>query len=265
MTSSTEGTPAAIPAAGGVPASLDARLMADPPGVENPYWQIVRQMPTSRLRFTGEPWSPESFAYHPETFKPTGPSRNDLVRRYSWAITDPASVSFVAEHANGGLVEIGAGTGYWAWQLSQRGVPVIPYDIAPPDLDENGWCQEKGPDGLELRPVFQTVLRGTAQDAALKRHPLFLCWPPMSSMAADALAAYRGDRVIYIGEGDWGCTANDDFHEALNADWEEIAEHVGVRWSGINDRITVYRRATSRASEPAPAAGALTASSGGAR
>jgi hypothetical protein len=264
VTSSTEGTPAAIPAAGGSPASLDARLMVDPPGVENPYWEAVKQVPGahSSLRRAAGGWEPDGFAISWETRQPIQPGRDELVRRYAWAVADPGSVGFVAEHAAAGVVEIGAGAGYWAWQLVQRGIPVAAYDESPPNVKSNGYC---GRDGV-LRPVWHPVHEGGPEMAAKHAdRALFLCWPPMSTMAAEALAAYQGDRVIYIGEGDWGCTADDDFHEALNAGWEEIADHVGVRWSGINDRITVHRRASSRALGPTPEARALTASSGGAR
>ena len=59
--------------------------------------------------------------------------------------------------APGGIVEIGAGLGYWAHQLSSRGVDVVAYDIAP---KKNHWC-----DGEPWFPVRV----GSPEDAALHR------------------------------------------------------------------------------------------------
>jgi hypothetical protein len=39
-------------------------------------------------------------------------------------------------------------------------------------------------------------------------------------MAQQALARYGGARVIYIGEGESGCTGDDDFHAALAEQWK---------------------------------------------
>ena len=41
--------------------------------------------------------------------------RFEICRKYAWAIPDPGSVAFVAEHIGPKAVEIGAGAGYWAW------------------------------------------------------------------------------------------------------------------------------------------------------
>lgn len=179
--------------------------------------------------------------------------REGLVRKYSWSIPNPAAVSFVYEHARGGLVEIGAGTGYWAWQLSQRGLSVVAYDKHPPDQERNGYhnivtdgrgyrTSEQGE--WKARPTFHPVIKAEHEIAAA--HPdrtLFLCWPPYDGpMAADALAAYTGNRVIYIGEGDGGCTADDRFHKMLEVDWTEVEVTRPVQWWGIHDLIFVYER-----------------------
>lgn len=189
---------------------------------------------------------------HPRTWEPGntdhGPRREDLVVRYAWAVPDPASLAFVAEQARGRIVEIGAGTGYWAWQLSQLGVDVVAYDRHPPDRGGNHWHSprhlETGNPTKEPAPVFFPVRRGGAPRAA--RHPdrtLLLCWPPYSgTVASRALRAYSGQRVIFIGEGEGGCTAEDAFFRALERGWIEVADHRPVQWRGVHDWITVYDR-----------------------
>lgn len=228
-----------------LPAVADIRSLDDPPGVDNPYWQEVRVLPDSRFSLDGR-WSPNGFGVSMNTYQRTSdPTREELVHEYAWAITDPASVAFVVAHAPGGIVEIGAGAGYWAWQLAQRGIGTAPYDIAPPDIDTNHWCQTRGDDGeYRKRPVYYPVLRGGP--AAAARHPdqaLFLCWPPYSSpMAGEALHHYPGDTVIYIGEPNGGCNADEEFFKALADGWDEIAEDTPVQWGGMHDYITVYQR-----------------------
>jgi hypothetical protein len=222
--------------------ATDLRASDDPPGVDNPYWDAVRVLSDSRLNFDGR-WSPESFGYDLRTGQRVGPSRDEMVVLYAWAITDPASVAFVAAHAPGGVVEVGAGAGYWAWQLAQRGVDVIAYDDAPPNTHRNRFSQ---PSPGEMRTLWYPVAQGGTDMAA--RYPdraLFLCWPPYSTpMAWAALTAYTGSRVIYIGEGEGGCTADDDFHTAIGSgEWTEVAAHQPAQWGGIHDWITVYDRA----------------------
>jgi hypothetical protein len=50
--------------------------------------------------------------------------RREYCSLYAWAIADPEAVAFVAEQT-AKIVEMGAGTGYWAGQLAQAGVDVV--------------------------------------------------------------------------------------------------------------------------------------------
>lgn len=174
--------------------------------------------------------------------------RIEFCRKYAWAIPDPASVLFVAEYAGPKAIEIGAGAGYWAWQLAQLGVDILAYDIAPPNLvADNHWCSPHTAHGEEptgeLREVYHPVSKGGPEEC--QHHAdrtLFLCWPYMNEMAEECLKHYAGKRLIYIGEGQGGCTASDDFFEQLSAQWEQIAEHRPIQWDGIHDWIHVFDR-----------------------
>src|ERR1035441_3922730 len=89
-----------------------------------------------------------------------------------------------------GVIEPGAGGGYWAWQLAQAGVNVAAYD--PADVEAGMFVGRK--------PWFP-VKRGDQSVAG--KHPgrsLLLCWPSYDKpWAAEALAAYGGDQLFYIG------------------------------------------------------------------
>jgi hypothetical protein len=70
-----------------------------------------------------------------------------------------------------------------------------------------------------------------------------LCWPGDGQPFADqAVAAYPGDTLIYIGEGPGGHTADDAFFARLAREWAEV-ERVSIpRWPGTRDSLVVYRR-----------------------
>ncbi len=214
--------------------AVDVRTQDDPAGVDNPYWQAVRSLPGDRFRFDD--------AWQPDGHRIDSPRRHTFVNQYAWAIPYPAAVTFIADTCDGrGVVEIGAGTGCWAWRLAQRGVDVVAYDKNPPDEAANHWHHT---DADGRMPTWHPIVQGDPERAGA--HPdrvLFLCWPPYDDpMAAYALAAYAGDLLIYIGEARWGCTGDEGFHEALAVRWDEVADHSLVQWSGLHDWVTVYRR-----------------------
>ncbi len=204
--------------------------------IENPYWDAVREIPADLIQnaFGGDrPWRPATFELSP--FKD---HRTELTKTYAWAIPDPEALRYVVEASCGRLVEIGAGTGYWAQQLSALGVDVVAYDIAPPDGGvKNHWHAKRD-------ETFHAVLRGDASYAALHEdRTLFLCWPPYADpMASKALHAYRGARLIYIGEGSGGCTGDDAFHRYLRRCWINVGRFAVTQWSGLHDEIAVYER-----------------------
>src|SRR5947209_8015315 len=97
--------------------------------IENPYWSEVRSLFANKKHISNKEYY-QWIIKHAE-------AREKCCRSYAFAIADPASVAFVANHIGPRAIEIGAGTGYWAWQLSQHGVDIKAFDIAPPDRMPN--------------------------------------------------------------------------------------------------------------------------------
>lgn len=169
--------------------------------------------------------------------------RHALVRRYSFAVPDDEAIGSIAG-LKMPVMEFGAGTGYWAWMLSQAGVDVMAFDILPPGIPEtqNGYHFEK---------TFHEVYPGDGSEflKACKfcnEFALMLCWPDLdTSFAHDTLKAYQdrgGQTFIYIGEGPGGCTADDEFFELLSCgDWSLDIEVDIPQWGGIRDYLEVYR------------------------
>lgn len=204
----------------------------------NPYWDAVQPaVKAGDFSWEGPQVARFKFDFERQPGEPEPLDRHDYVGVYSWTITDPASVVFVAMHAHNGLVDPMAGTGYWAYVLSQLDVDVVSYDLDGPD--DNTWHKGKEPwVDIELLDATLSVVK----------HPdrtLLLSWPPYSmDIAVRTLNAYRGNRLIYIGEPEGGCTASDLFFEVLDQEWKEVVEHRPVQWWGLHDRITVYERKT---------------------
>lgn len=213
---------------------------------DNPYWDTIRAIPGSQFEWEYEQrYAPDAMAL----FSKQRIDRNDLCGKYAWAIPDPASLDFVAEWLKPAAIEIGAGTGYWAWQLSQLGVDMIAYDLFPPQhtgqnhyhSPRNG--EKNGLLGVTREVYFDVRAGGELIAAQYPDRTLFLCWPPYDSdMAVNTLNAYQGKRLVFIGEGDGGCTADDAFFEKLGEEWEEVASHRPIQWNYIHDYITVYEQ-----------------------
>ena len=191
-----------------------------------------------------------------------------LREKYAWACPDERALRALAHFAPGGVVEIGAGRGYWAKLLRERGVRVDAFDRAAP---ASPWS--------DVRVGGPEALLGGGEDARL----LLLCYPddfeadddgdggddagdagdaddddddaPASaSLASRCLDAYRGDVVAHVGElfGDtlslaqapWGRTTGGEFHARLAAGWHCVLRLELPRWPLHRDTLSVWRRTT---------------------
>jgi hypothetical protein len=154
--------------------------------------------------------------------------RRELTSQFSWTVTDPATVAFVLEHCGPAVVD----------PLGLAGVDVAASDLDPPNgADANNW--HRGSAHLE-------VLRMDAVDAIGLSDParmLLLSWPPYDSpVGHDVIAAYRGDRIVYIGEGSYGCCGDENMWRLIEAEWVEVVDHRPVQFYGMHDWVTVYER-----------------------
>ena len=159
---------------------------------------------------------------------------------------------FAAAPAFDGVLEVGAGTGYWAKQLRAAGVDVIATDVSPTDA----LASARGRDGSsgklnEYHGRFASWTHVERMDAsaAIERYSrsgrrvLFLCYPPPEgNMAAEALSRFTGDRLAVVGEvrGDTGTRA---FEEALMLGWALVTPPVALaQWGDTAASMTLWRR-----------------------
>lgn len=173
--------------------------------------------------------------------------RSDAIIEWGFAVPSQEALELCLAHSP--LVEIGCGSAYWASLLRQMGADIVCYDKQLVVAHEG----EKNQYGFRT-PWIPDMRQGLPP--VLKAHgdrSLLLIWPDYSSpFAAQALQAYPGQTLLFVGESAGGCTGSDDFFTLLGEDYKDEAhvkqawEHVQTQdlpqWWGIHDRLSVYRR-----------------------
>jgi hypothetical protein len=192
----------------------------------------------------------DRFSLRAEDFTIRHLAREVFIRPYAFSVPTDEAVETIALLSP--LIEIGAGTGYWAGLLAQAGADILAFDKHPPnEFRSEDWPDDADPESPDaktnhyhgLRRVWHPVERGYPETIA--KHPernLFLSWPPMSSMAAECLARFTGPFVAFIGEGRGGCTADDAFYNCLDREFERVGRIDLPQWTGIHDRLEIHAR-----------------------
>lgn len=175
--------------------------------VENPYLDIFQEVKNLTDSFT---------------------IRGELTKYYSFAVPDPKALAIIKSY--GPIVEMGAGTGYWARLLKNIGTNIIAYD--------------RGESQYGFSKNYFPIKKGTPENLLkIKKRNLLLIWPCYAtSFAFDSLKSFQGEYFIYIGESHGGCTGDDDFFELLEAEWELVRTHDIPVWYAIHDSLYVYQR-----------------------
>jgi hypothetical protein len=120
-------------------------------------------------------------------------SLSTLAQRYSYVFPDDRSLAALARL--GPLVEMGAGTGYWAYRLRALGVDIVAFDQAPPDGARPNRYHATTPAWTEIVAGDHPILTRYSDRA------LLLCWPPLFSSLGECLTYYSGNTVAVIGDG----------------------------------------------------------------
>lgn len=189
------------------------------------------------------------------------PRRQRLVRRYAYAVPTDEALDAIVDASPEGLVEIGAGTGYWARLLQERGVDVVAYDRWPPTSGGNRFV-----DAATWFPVGQGDERVVARHAD---RTLLLVWPTWDELwARDCVDRFHdagGTTLVFVGEGPGGCTGDSTLHARLgtygaclactlgvldapcvcgvDVQWQLVRRVTIPGWAEVDDACSVYTRA----------------------
>ena len=173
--------------------------------------------------------------------------RREFLRDFGWAVPTKEALDAISHFAeNRRVIEVGAGTGLWAYLLSASGVSIT-------STDDYSWVQTEElrtdrspPSGFAVEAgKFYPVERMEAETAVLSHEDhevLMICWPPpRKAMAFDATRLFTGDRLIFIGELS---DTNGDaaFRDLLSLSWEREAIVEIPTWVTIHDAVHLFVR-----------------------
>ena len=119
--------------------------------------------------------------------------RLQLAQRYSYVVPEPQLLEVIRHHSP--LLELGAGTGYWAYLLRAMGADVIAYDHAPVGAVTANRYHVNFRLWTEVRHGDVDVVANHVDRA------LFLCWPPRFSSLWRAIDLFSGEVILHIGDG----------------------------------------------------------------
>jgi hypothetical protein len=158
-----------------------------------------------------------------------------LRREFAYAIPNEEALGEIQRH--GPVVEIGAGKGYWASLLRQRGTQVAAFDKFPLETGANEYhaMGDKS---------FTEIAKGSVEQVRkFPDHNLLLVWPPPKEpMALNALNQYKGKTVFYVGDWKSDFIGDDAFHERLNDRFDVKKEIQLPNFPGYDDFLHVYER-----------------------
>lgn len=227
-------------------AAFDLRLVHYLTGgrAANPYWEIVAPSVSERSGRVvvdgGRAAGSARLAY----------AQTVLQAAYAYAVPAPATLAWIARFCgNRPVLELGAGRGYWAAQLSAAGVRVDAFDSEPPHEISNLSFPAVAGQPATWHEIGDLAAY-SARTREIGEQVLLLCWPPGwgNTMASQALARFEdsgGDRLVYIGEPRGGKTADDAFFDALETRWTlESADPHYVSWWNLADTAQTWVRRT---------------------
>jgi hypothetical protein len=184
--------------------------------------------------------------------------RTELCSYIAWAIPNTSAIQTLL--SLGPIIEIGAGTGYWAYILTKHGGDVIAYDM------------QDSHEGQSYRFRHSLVQNGGVEQIHQKCHShrtLLLCWPDIveesvaddsdrGCFSLDCLSHYNGTMLAYIGElgphvvrtkkgwGDvfppCGSSSSSAFQVKLNDSFDLVTRVCLPNWPPYNSHLTIWRR-----------------------
>jgi len=163
--------------------------------------------------------------------------KNSFIEFYGYSVPSKDAVEKSYEFCGSDkILGICSGLGTWEYLFRLSGLEVTATDVG----SSGGYAV----DFKKTRTPIEKINHMTAiKKYGLSHNVLFMSWPPLeSSIAVEAVRAFPGSKVIYIGECYGGCTANKDFFSLLNKSFV-LKETIRIpSWVGIYDKMYFYVR-----------------------
>lgn len=160
-------------------------------------------------------------------------ARDVCIKKYGFAVPTEKILRKVISASPNGILEIGAGSGYWAHLLDKLGA-----DIRACDDDSGTYPFDVGSFFDVERISYEKLLK---KESCLHERTLLMVWPSYENI--EAFNRYHGSTVIYVGEIGDGCTGYD---EKIEESWM-MEKHVQIPvWKGIHDSMGIFKRKVVR-------------------
>lgn len=154
--------------------------------------------------------------------------RDECIATFGFAIPTEKALREILQVSPKGVVEIGAGSGYWAKLLQLLGGDVIACD------DLSGVYSFKVGSFFPVEPIPYEKLFKTA---SVHERTLLVVWPSGDNLAI--FNRYQGDTVVYVGELGDGCTG---YTTEIEETWELTKAIEIPVWSCIHDSMAIFKR-----------------------
>jgi 16S rRNA G1207 methylase RsmC len=168
-------------------------------------------------------------------------AREHYIADYGFAIVTQETLKELSRFLSGkSVLEVGSGTGFLSAALAEEGVRVTAVDTGNLDSGRQKHCYRR-----DLTADALTLLPGD-YDVVL------MMWPTYNSDFAECVADSMrpGQILIYQGESSEGCTATDEFFDAVySSSWTQLRQvsdtlNAGhVRFDLIHDKWYVFQKA----------------------
>ena len=152
---------------------------------------------------------------------------------FSWAFITIKELRILSKIiGDKSVLSIGSGYAFIEKGLQLLGVNIIPTDsyVHPMTNIVYTWTDVEVLNHKEALAKYNTDI-------------LYMSWPTYDDpYAFESLKLFKGNLLIYIGEPQDGCTANDDFYDLLEKEWNCKEEIKITNWNSIHDSIFIYER-----------------------
>lgn len=167
----------------------------------------------------------------PETLRTSSSmfaQRNQFIETFGFCVPLPAMIDFLSKA--GSVLEVGAGTGYLSRLVNLSGGSSHPTDLVPVAPD------------VEAISATDAIIRDNGRSLVVS------AWPSYDQdwLAEAARSMAPGQKLLYVGEDEGGCTASQMFFDLIGQDIKESqledARSFNYRFFGLHDHARLFVR-----------------------